>query len=255
MFADTHTHLLDERFDDIRQDVISDFSKNGIAFVIENGTDLKDSLAAAKLAQANKQIYAAVGVHPHSADEYNSDAEDALKEYIKKYSKIVAIGEIGLDYHYDFSPRDKQIKAFEAQISLAESLDMPVVIHSREAAQDTFDILKNAKVRGELHCFSGSAEMAEAYLDKGFYIAFGGAITFKNANKLLRAVEAVPLSRMLSETDCPYMTPVPYRGQTNFPAYAKLVIDKIAEIKNESADLVMSATLENAKKLFGIKGE
>ena len=255
MFADTHTHLLDDRFDGIRHEVIADFEKNGIAFVIENSTDLKDSLSAAKLAQENERIYAAVGVHPHSADEYDKDSGDIIREYVKKYDKIVAIGEIGLDYHYDFSPRDKQIKAFELQLELAESLDIPVVIHSREATQDTFDILKNANVRGELHCFSGSAEMAEAYLEKGFYIAFGGAITFKNANKLLRAVEAVPLSRMLSETDCPYMTPVPFRGKTNFPAYAKLVIEKIAEIKKEDVETVMSVTLNNARNLFGIKGE
>lgn len=251
MFCDTHTHLLDEKFACDRETVIRAFDQNEIAFVIENGTDAKDSMDAAKLAEDHRRVYAAVGVHPHAAEEYDAAAENTLRQ-LARQPKVVAIGEIGLDYHYDFSPRAVQRRVFEKQLALAEELCLPVVIHAREAAQDTFDILKSAHVRGELHCFSGSAELAEEYLARGFYIAFGGAVTFKNASKILKAAQIVPKDRLLLETDCPYMTPVPYRGQRNEPKYARLTAQKLAELHELGQREMEESTLENARALFGI---
>lgn len=255
MFADTHTHLLDGRFDSQRQDIINSFADFGISFVIENGTNVQDSLLAAKLAEKNKRVYAAIGVHPESAVDFDCNSERYLSSYAKNYSKVVAIGEIGLDYHYeDGAPRDIQRKVFEKQLDLAAKLNLPVVVHSRDATQDTYDILKNSHTIGELHCFSGSVEMAEKYLQLGFYISFGGAITFKNAGKILNVVKAVPLNRILTETDCPYMAPEPYRGKMNVPLYARQVINKIAEIKQTEVCEIENTTLMNAKKLFSIEG-
>lgn len=250
MLTDTHTHLLDERFDENRRRIIDHFEEDGIAFIIECGTDAQDSQKAVELARHPK-IYCAVGVHPHSALEYSRETEDILTE-LSRSRKVVAIGEIGLDFHYDFSPRDVQEKVFAAQLELAKKLDLPVVVHSREASDATYRILQGAGVRGELHCFSGSAEMAMRYVEQGFYIAFGGSLTFKNARKVAEAARAVPLARILIETDCPYLAPEPMRGRTNQPAYVRYVAEKLAEIKGLSAEEIAQTTKKNAMDLFSL---
>jgi TatD DNase family protein len=251
MFFDTHTHLLDERFNETRRQIIGDFERDGVDFVIECSTDAADVGQSVRLAESNKRIYAAVGIHPHTAGDYTPEVEEELVK-LAKSKKVVAIGEIGLDFHYDFSPRDVQIKTFDAQIKLAKSLGLPIVVHSREATEATYELLSDAGARGELHCFSGSAETAERYLAKGYYIAFGGALTFKNAPKVVRAAQAVPLDRLLIETDCPYLAPEPMRGRTNQPAYVRFVAQKLSEIKGVETEEIARVTRENALRLFGI---
>ena len=251
MLTDTHTHLLDERFAENRQQIIDRLSEDEIAFIIECGTDAADSQKAAELAQANQKVYCAVGVHPHSAIEYSSETEDIITE-LSRNKKVVAIGEIGLDFHYDFSPRDVQEKVFAAQIELAKKLALPVVVHSREASEATFEILSGSGVRGELHCFSGSAETALRYVKKGFYIAFGGSLTFKNARKTVEAARAVPVERILIETDCPYLAPEPLRGKPNQPAYVRYVAQKLAEIKGCTLEEIARTSKKNAMELFSI---
>ena len=251
MFVDTHTHLLDDRFNDIRREIIDGFAQDEIDFVVECGTDEADIERVVRLAESNRKIYAAIGIHPHSADAYSPEAEQKIRQ-LAKSKKVVAIGEIGLDFHYDFSARDVQEKVFAQQIRLAESLSLPVVVHSREATKETYEILAESNARGELHCFSGSAETAERYLAKGFYIAFGGSVTFKNAKKVVRAAQAVPLERLLIETDCPYLAPVPMRGGTNRPAYVRYVAEKLSEIKGVAVERIAQAARENAMRLFHI---
>ncbi len=251
MLTDTHTHLLDERFSETRRQIIDNLGEDNIAFIIECGTDAEDSQKAVELARAHQKIYCAVGVHPHSASEYTNETEEILAG-LSRDPNVVAIGEIGLDFHYDFSPRDVQEKVFAAQIALAKKLNLPVVVHSREASEATFQILNGADVRGELHCFSGSAEMAMRYVEKGFYIAFGGSITFKNARKVVEAAQAVPLSRILIETDCPYLAPEPMRGKTNQPAYVRYVAAKLAEIKGLTIEEIAQAAKKNATDLFSL---
>lgn len=252
MLFDTHAHLLDERFDEDRERVIRELPQNGVAQVVESSADLADSIRAAALAREHSIVHAAVGLHPHSASEWDEHTEAALRALLKE-PKVVAVGEIGLDYHYDFSPRDIQREVFEHQIILALEENFPIVVHSREATADTMALLKKyPEVRGELHCFSGSAETAKELLKMGFYIAFGGALTFKNARKTLEAAAAVPLDRLLIETDCPYMTPVPFRGKRNEPAYVRLVAEKLAEVKGVAVEEIARVTMENAKRFFGI---
>jgi TatD DNase family protein len=251
MFFDTHTHLLDERFDETRGQIIADFERDGVDFVIECSTDAKDIGQSVRLAETNQKVYAAVGIHPHTAGDYSPRVKEEIIK-LAKSKKVVAIGEIGLDFHYDFCPRDVQQKTFAAQIELAKSLNLPIVVHSREASEATYDMLCDCGARGELHCFSGSAEMAERYLAKGFYIAFGGSLTFKNAAKVVRAAGAVPLDRLLIETDCPYLAPEPMRGRTNQPAYVRYVAEKLSEIKGVPAEQIAKATRENAMRLFNI---
>ena len=251
MFTDTHTHLLDDRFDETREQIIRDFEENKIDFVIECGTDEKDSRKAALLAAGNSRIFAAVGVHPHSASEFSDQTEREIAA-LAKMQKVVAIGEIGLDFHYDFSPRKVQQDVFARQIALGKRLDLPIVVHSREAAEPTFEMLKEAG-RGVLHCFSGSAEMAVKYVERGFYIAFGGSVTFKNARKTVETAQIIPLDRILIETDCPYLSPEPKRGQTNQPANVRYVAAKLAEIRGISIEEIADAAKKNAMRLFAIK--
>lgn len=249
---DTHVHLLDERFDEDRERVIGSLNENGVAQVVESSADLADSIRAAALAKEHHAVHAAVGVHPHSASEWDDHTYSALRTLLQE-PKVVAVGEIGLDYHYDFSPREKQREVFEKQIVLALEENFPIVVHSREATADTMELLKKyPNVRGELHCFSGSEQTAKELVKMGFYIAFGGALTFKNARKTLEAAAAVPLERLLIETDCPYMTPVPFRGKRNEPAHVRLVAEKLAEVKGVTVEEIARITMENGKRFFGI---
>ncbi|KUJ31479.1 hydrolase TatD [Christensenella hongkongensis] len=253
MLFDTHAHLLDERFDEDREELIGRLPLEGVEYVVEASSDLADSIRAAALAKEHRMIYSAVGVHPHSAGEWDQKIAVALRSLAKE-EKVVAIGEIGLDYHYDFSPRETQKKAFEQQVELALEVNLPIVVHSREATADTLEILRKfPQVRGELHCFSGSAETARELVKMGFYIAFGGALTFKNARKTLEAAQAVPMERLLIETDCPYMTPVPFRGKRNEPAYVRYVAQRLAEVKNVDEAEIARVTMKNAKRFFDIE--
>lgn len=252
MIIDTHTHLLDEKFSADREEVIENLTGNGVYAIVENGTNITDSKKAVFLAQSHKNIYAAVGIHPHDASTATPQIFAELKALTRE-NKVVAIGEIGLDYHYDFSPREAQRKAFFEQIKLAEEVGLPIVVHSREAAQETFDILKEENVKGEIHCFSASAQMAQEYVKRGFYIGIGGAVTFKNNKKTVEVAKAVPLEKILLETDCPYMTPEPFRGKRNEPKYTFYAAKKIAEIKNIDVEEVISQTRKNAMEFFGIK--
>ncbi len=254
MLIDSHAHLDDKRFDSDRDMLIKNLKDNGLDLVINIGADLQTSIASVSLAEKYENIYAAIGVHPHSAKEMDNSTIEILKSFAKR-EKVVAIGEIGLDFHYDNSPRDVQRKWFKEQLKLAKEVDLPVVIHTREASQETFDILKEAqdgKLRGVLHCYSGSVEMALEYIKLGFYISLGGPVTFNNAKVSREVAKAVPLDKLLIETDCPYLTPVPYRGKRNEPIFVKYVAETIAEIRGISLEELGEATNRNTKELFKI---
>lgn len=255
MLIDSHAHLDDRRFDKDRDKIISSLKDSGVDIVINPGADLQTSIKAVSLAEEYDNIYAAVGVHPHSAKEMDDSTVAVLKSFTNR-EKVVAVGEIGLDYHYDNSPRDIQRKRFVEQLNMAKEVDLPVIIHSRSAAGDTFDILKEAQdgnLEGVLHCYSGSIEMALEYIKLGFYISIAGPVTFKNARILKEVAKTVSLDKLLIETDAPYLTPEPYRGKRNEPIYVRYVAGTIAEIKGLTFEEVAKATAENTKRLFRIK--
>lgn len=250
MYFDTHAHFDDEKFDENRDILIEEMHSNGVDYIINIGADMESSVKSIDLAKKYDFIYAAVGVHPHEVENMTEEDINTLRKYTE-YKKVVAIGEIGLDYYYDFSPRDKQRYWFAKQLDLAAELNMPVSIHSRDAAQETFDIIKNSAVRkGVIHAYSGSVDMAKDYIDMGFYIGVGGVITFKNAKKLIDVVSFAPMERILLETDSPYLSPVPVRGTVNNSQNLKYVVDKISEIKQISAEKVCEITSQNAKGIF-----
>lgn len=249
---DTHAHYDDEAFDLDRDTLLPSLKSKGVGYVIDCGCDVASSEKAIALSEKYDFIYAAVGIHPHEAE----DAKDGALEIIKRlteHEKVVAIGEIGLDYHYDFSPRELQKEYFEKQIILANELDMPIIVHDREAHEDTMQLLRKYKPKGVLHCFSGSIETAKEIISLGMYIGLGGAVTFKNAKKPIEVAEFLPLDRLLLETDAPYMSPVPYRGKRNDSSLIPYTALKIAEAKGMEAQAVVDAACENAKGLFGVK--
>lgn len=252
---DSHVHLDDEAFEEDREEVIKSLSENGIELVINNSSDLPSSERSVKLSNKYENIYAAIGVHPHEASSYNDEVENRLIE-LSKNKKVVAIGEIGLDYYYDNSPRDVQKEVFKRQIELAAKLKKNIVIHSRDAAKDTFDILKEAHEKYDftalIHCFSQSVDMMREYLKMGDYIALGGAVTFKNAKTPKEVAKVVDLDRLLLETDCPYMTPVPYRGKRNEPKFVKFSCQYIADLRQMDAGELEKITAINTKRFFGI---
>lgn len=255
MFIDSHAHLDDSRFDGDRDILIKSLKDNDIELVINIGADLQSSIDSLKLADKYDNIYATIGVHPHSAKEVT---EETLEEFRKlaKHPKVVAIGEIGLDFYYDNSPRDIQRKWFREQLKLAKELNLPVVIHSREATKETYDIIKEEQdgtLRGVLHCFSASKEVAMEYIKLGFYISLAGPVTFKNARVAKEVAKAVPLDKLLIETDCPYLAPEPNRGRRNEPKYVRYVAEKITELRGIPVEEVAEQTRKNTKELFGIK--
>lgn len=255
MLIDSHVHLDDRRYDNDRDRIIKGLKDDGVELVINIGADLKTSIASVSLAEKYDNVYAVIGVHPHSAKEVDDSTLEILKSFAPR-DKVVAIGEIGLDFHYDNSPRDVQRKWFKKQLELAKEVDLPVVIHSRDAAQETFDIMKEAqdgKLRGVIHCYSGSPEMALEYIKLGFYISLAGPVTFNNAKVLKEVAKAIPLDKLLIETDSPYLTPAPNRGKRNEPAYVRFVAAEIAELREISFDDLIKATNKNTKKVFGIK--
>lgn len=256
MYIDSHVHLDDSRFDLDRDNLIRTLKDNKIELVINIGADEDSSERSVELADRYENIYAVVGVHPHSAKDLEGRDLSSIIKMLEN-DKVVAIGEIGLDYYYDNSPRDIQKKWFKEQINLALRLNKPVVIHSRDADKDTFDIIKSGVEEGGLtgvmHCYSGSVELAKEYLKLGFYISLGGPVTFKNARVPKEVAKEVALDRLLIETDCPYLSPEPYRGKRNEPMFVSYVAEEIAKIKGISIEEVAEVTTQNAKKLFGIK--
>ena len=249
---DTHAHYADKAFDADREQLLDELPGNGVKLVMLAASGLDDSAENMRLAQKYDYIYAAAGVHPESIDETPWEYLDRLREMTASEPKVKAIGEIGLDYHYEGYDRDAQIRFFSEQLELAAELDMPVIIHSRDAAEDTVDILREYRPRGVVHCFSGSAETAKEILKLGMYIGFTGVLTFKNAKKALRALEAVPLDRLLMETDCPYMAPEPFRGKRCDSSMIAYTAAKAAEIKGITTQELLDITCKNGITMYGI---
>ena len=253
MLFDTHAHLNDERFDGERDELILSLQNSGVGAYCEIGYDVESSKKAVLLAEKYYFVYAACGVHPHDTQNLCEEDMNSLKELLKS-PKAVALGEIGLDYYYDNSQRDKQKKWFDRQLKLACEINKPVVIHTRDAMAHTIDILKaNRDNAGIIHCYSGSKESAKILLDMRYYISFAGPLTFKNASTALEVTKYVPDDRFLIETDSPYLSPIPYRGKRNCPIYVAEVAKKIAEIKGKSFEEIESLSFENAKKAYRIK--
>lgn len=253
MYFDTHTHLDDEKFDPDRELVIENLKKEGVSLAVNVGADLTSSKNSIALAEQYDFIYAAVGVHPNEVGEMQDEDLATLAD-MAKHEKVVAIGEIGLDYHYDEPGRDVQKLWFEKQLRLAQTLNMPFIVHDRDAHQDTLELLKKVGYyNGVMHCFSGSCEMAKILLDLGFYISIAGQVTFKNAPKVKEVAKMVPADRLFIETDSPYLTPEPHRGERNNSANVKFTCAKIAELKGISAEELAKVTLENGKKFYGIR--
>ncbi|WP_297376498.1 TatD family hydrolase [uncultured Helcococcus sp.] len=252
---DSHAHLCDSRFDEDRQEIIDNLEKDKVKLVIIPGTDLESSLAAVDLANKNERIYALVGTHPHDAKDYTNETRESYKKLALENKKVLAIGEIGLDYHYEYSPVEKQKEVFIDQIELAKELDLPIVIHSREAFEDTYQILKDyAKgMKVLLHSFNETWEDLTKYLDLDFYISLGGMSTFKNADNLVRVAERVPIDRVFLETDAPYLTPVPHRGKRNEPKYTHFVAERLAKMRVEDLSYIKEETNKNTMKFFGIE--
>lgn len=254
MLFDSHAHLDDSRFNKDREDIIKRARANGIKYILNAGADLTTSIAGVNLAGKHDMIYASVGVHPHDVKDMDEDTIEVLKA-LSNNKKVVAIGEIGLDFYRDNSPRDQQRKWFRRQIELAKEVKLPMIIHDRDANQETFDTL-NEYDAGEfgclMHCYSGSLELAQEYIKRGIYISIAGPITFNNSRKLPEIAKEIPLEWLLVETDSPYLTPVPHRGKRNEPAYVKFVAEEIAKAKGISLEEVAHQTTANAKKLFNI---
>ena len=254
MLFDTHAHMDDRAFDQDRQALLASLPESGIAFLMNPGCSLASSRNAVALAEQYSYIYAAVGSHPDAADEVNGEVLEEYRELCKRYpQKVKAIGEIGLDYHYEDIPRELQKKAFVAQMELARQLDLPVIVHERDAHEDGLAIVKDfPEVKGVFHCFSGSAELARQLTDLGWYIGFTGVLTFKNARRAIEAAQAIPLDRIVIETDCPYMSPEPFRGKRNDPSRVYRMAEKLAEIRGITVEEAQNITLENGKRLYRI---
>lgn len=253
-FVDTHCHLQDGQFQDDYTDVIREASEKNVKILLVPGIDLKTSEQAVQLAAAYPEVYAAVGVHPH---EVSKSRENYLEEIrvLSAKDKVLAIGEIGLDFYYDFSPRDNQIEDFKNQIKLALEIDSPMIIHMRESTPETFKALHDTggfEGKGVFHCFPGTVEEAMYVIDHGFYISLPGIVTFKNADKAREIVKTIPLERMLLETDSPYMAPVPYRGKRNTPGYIPLIAEKIAELRGVDIEEIRRVTTQNFFDLFNL---
>lgn len=254
MFIDTHAHLFYPNFKDDLNDVLKRAKEKGIDNILIPATDIATSKEVIGLTGKYDFIYGAVGVHPHDSENWDKSWINKLKE-LAAHNKIKAIGEIGLDYYYDFSPVEKQKEAFRDQIELAIELNLPIVVHTRESDDDIYEIIKSYKdtdLKAQFHCFSGDKEKAKRLLDRGHYISFTGNITFKKADELREVVKYIPLNKLMIETDSPFLTPVPHRGKRNEPAYVKLVGEQIAEIHNISLEDVGRVTSYNAFKFFGI---
>jgi len=252
MLFDTHAHMNDRAFDTDRETLLQELPRQGIELLMNPGCNLEDSRLSVVLADAYPFVYAAVGSHPDSADEVN---EAVIAEYRKlcRHEKVKAIGEIGLDYHYEDIPRELQKKAFLMQMELAAETGLPVIVHERDAHEDGMAIIKDfPQVTGVFHCYSGSAEMARQLVDLGWYIGFTGVLTFKNARKAIETAQNIPIDRIVLETDCPYMAPEPFRGKRNYPGYLYRMAEKLAEIRGMTVEEIQAITTENGKRLYRI---
>ena len=250
MFIDTHCHLSSEFYSDIPKVILED-EKAGMSQIIASFCEIDTVNDVCTFVDNYNIVYATIGFHPDQASKYTDADLLKLRELCLKYKKIVGIGEIGLDYHYGKENRDEQIILFKKQLDLASELNLPVVIHSRDATKDTVDILKDYSLKGVIHCFSGSLEIAKEYIKMGFLLGIGGVVTFKNS-KLPLVVKEIPLESIVLETDSPYLTPTPYRGSVNSSKYIPIIAEKIAEIKEISTSEVASVTTNNALKLFDL---
>lgn len=249
---DSHAHYNDERFDEDREAVLASLPEQGVCGIINCGCNVETSQISLEYAEKYPHIFAAAGFHPEQADEYNEDGMNKIREMLK-HPKMVAIGEIGLDYYWPEPDRQIQKDVFERQLALAKELDLPVIIHSRDAAEDTIQILKKYPgIRGVIHCFSGSAETAKIFLNMGFYIGFTGVLTFQNNRRSVESCKVVPLDRLLLETDCPYMAPVPYRGKRCWSPLIAHTAERMAEIKEVPVQQMIDIARENTCRLFQI---
>ena len=253
LIFDSHAHYDSESFDEDRNKIIEEIKQNGVIGVLNCGASLQGARDSVKLAKEYEFFHAAIGVHPENAYELTEESLKEIKQLTKE-PKVKAIGEIGLDYYWEENPsRETQKEAFRRQMQLAKELNLPVVIHDRDAHKDTLEIIKEyPEVKGVIHCFSGSVEFAKECLKEGYYIGFTGVVTFKNAKKILEVVKEIPLNRMLVETDAPYMAPVPNRGKRNQSDYIKFVIEKISKIKDISTEKLSEILIDNTKNLFNI---
>lgn len=257
MFSDTHSHLFFENFNDDLDLVINRAFEQNVNLIIIPGTDIKTSERAVEIAESYDNIYATAGVHPHDTKDWSGSEIEILRG-IARNKKVVAIGEIGLDYYYDFSPKDQQILAFRQQLDLAIELGLPVIIHNRDANEDVMEIIREyfpKGLKGQFHCFAGTAADAKELVQMGFCISAPGNVTFKSMDNLRNIIREVPVENLLLETDAPFMTPVPHRGKRNEPAYIPLVAAKIAELHNISIEEVGNITSANAIKLFGLNSK
>jgi TatD DNase family protein len=251
MLVDTHAHLQWSSFQKDREKVINQARKVDVKCIVNIGFDLDGSKKAIELAENHDGLYATIGVHPHNASQFNHNGLEALRK-LSKNPKVVAIGEIGLDYYRNLSPREDQKRAFESQLNLADELELPVVIHNREADTEILGKLLRFKgrIKGVMHCFSGSREMAEQCLELGFYVSFAGPVTFPNSHRLQETAKMVDLNKVLLETDSPWLAPQEMRGKRNEPAFLPFIAKKIAELKRISEEKLAQATTENAKEIF-----
>ena len=253
MLFDTHAHMDDRAFDADRQALLEDLPNQGIAYLMNPGCSLASSRNADRLSKEFDYIYAAVGSHPDAADEVNEAVLDEYRMLCKQNPKIKAIGEIGLDYHYEDIPRQLQQQAFRAQMALAAELGLPAIVHERDAHEDGMKIVEEfPSVTGVFHCYSGSLEMAKWLVNRGWYIGFTGVLTFKNARKALEVAAGIPLERLVLETDCPYMAPEPFRGKRNDPGKLYRMAEKLAEIRGLPVEEIHRITTENSKRLYGL---
>ena len=253
MLFDTHAHMDDRAFDADREELLRSLPEQGLELVMNPGCSLASSRNASRLSQEYDYLYAAVGSHPDAADEVNEEVLEEYRKLCKLNPKIKAIGEIGLDYHYEDIPRELQIKAFRAQMALAKELGLPAIVHERDAHEDGMAVVREfPEVTGVFHCYSGSAEMARQLVDKGWYIGFTGVLTFKNARKAVEVAASIPLERIVLETDCPYMAPEPFRGKRNHPGYLYRMAEKLAEIRGMSVEEIHAITVENGRRLYRI---
>ena len=252
MLFDTHAHMNDSAFDQDRDALLQSLPEQGVALVMNPGCSLESSREAIAIAQQYPFVYAAVGTHPDAADEVN---EEVIEEYRRlcRHEKVKAIGEIGLDYYYETIPRQVQLQAFRMQMELARETGLPVIIHQRDAHEDGMAVIREfPDVRGVFHCYSGSAEMAKQLVNLGWYIGFTGVLTFKNARKAVETAQSIPLDRIVLETDCPYMSPEPFRGKRNHPGYLYRMAERLAELRGLSVEEIHAITIENGKRLYRI---
>ena len=248
MYIDTHCHITRDDYDDIPF-LIDKIKESGVNRIIVNGCDMKSNLEVLELVKKYDIVYGALGFHPTELDNFNDEYLLWLDEHIDD-EKIVALGEIGLDYHYDNTDRDKEIDIFRKQLEIDKKHNKPIIVHSRDAIQDTYDILSEYGLKGSIHCFSGSLEMAREFIKMGYLIGVGGVVTYKNAKNIINVIENIDLEYILLETDSPYMTPEPYRKYKNDSSYIPVIAKKIADLKNVSVDVVGSVTSDSARRLF-----